>query len=134
MILIGQEYLELKGAKWPEPCVKKLNLENLTEEQKRNILFYRDLIALRLNKKNVTKGLTGSNFHVIYAHGKEEEPVIVFHRWDKGGKGNNFGNFHNEFLYFFFIFLCKYHLFQIYIKFFVFKIMYYLTMIKIKLF
>ena len=88
MLLIGQEYLELKGGKWPELCVKKLNLENLTEEQERNIFFYRDLIALRLNKQNLTKGLMGTNMHVIYAHGKEEEPVIAFHRWDKGGKGN----------------------------------------------
>ena len=88
MILIGQEYLELKGRKWPELCVKKLRLKRLTEEQERNILFYRDLIALRLNRQNVTKGLMGSNFYLTYAHGKEEQPVIVFHRWDKGGKGN----------------------------------------------
>ena len=54
MILIGQEYLELKGGQWPELCVKKLNLENLSEEQERNILFYQDLIALRLNKQNLT--------------------------------------------------------------------------------
>ena len=109
MILIGQEYLELKGAKWPELCVRKLNLDNLTEEQKRNILFYRDLIALRLNKKNVTKGLIGSNIHVIYAHEKEEEPVIVFHRWDKGGKGKRkyfviilkINEFHFYFLFFY---------------------------------
>jgi hypothetical protein len=87
MILIGQEYLELKGGKWPELCVKKLDLTNLSEEQERNILFYRDLIALRLNKNKTTKGLLGSNLHVIYAHGIAEEPMIVFHRWDKGGKG-----------------------------------------------
>ena len=87
MILIGQEYLELKGGQWPELCVKKLNLENLSEEQERNILFYQDLIALRLNKQNLTKGLMGSNLHIIYAHEKEEVPVLVFHRWDKGGKG-----------------------------------------------
>ena len=108
MLLIGQEYLELKGGKWPELCVKKLNLEDLTEEQERNLFFYRDLIALRLNKKNITKGLMGSNFHVIYANGKEDEPVIVFHRWDKGGKGILFCNFSLVFFFYIVFFIMKF--------------------------
>ena len=49
--------------------------------------MYRDLIRLRLNKNNTTKGLTGSGFAICYEH--QDDRVIAFHRWYNGGSGDD---------------------------------------------
>ena len=49
--------------------------------------MYRDLIQLRLNKNNTTKGLTGSGFAICYEH--QDDRVIAFHRWYEGGSGDD---------------------------------------------
>ena len=49
--------------------------------------MYRDLIRLRLNKENTTKGLTGSGFAICYEH--IEDGLIAFHRWHSRGSGDD---------------------------------------------
>lgn len=49
--------------------------------------MYRDLIQLRLNKRNSTKGLAGSGFAVSFEH--HDNRVIAFHRWFDGGIGDD---------------------------------------------
>ena len=58
--------------------------------------LYRDLIRLRRNWFNNTRGLRGQ--HVNVFHVSHDDKVIAFHRWDQGGPGDdvvvvlNFGN------------------------------------------
>jgi len=58
--------------------------------------LYRDLIHLRRNWFNNTRGLRGKNTNVH--HHNDTDKVIAFHRWDQGGNGDdvivvlNFGN------------------------------------------
>jgi 1,4-alpha-glucan branching enzyme len=60
------------------------------------VQLYRDLIHLRRNWFNNTRGLRGQNTHVH--HHNNTDKVIAFHRWDQGGNGDdvivvlNFGN------------------------------------------
>lgn len=49
--------------------------------------MYQDLIHLRLNKSNTTKGLTGSGFAICYEH--HEDRLIAYHRWYNGGSGDD---------------------------------------------
>ena len=46
-------------------------------------LMYRDLIALRRNLADESRGLSGSGMSVIYEH--KELLILVYHRWDHGG-------------------------------------------------
>jgi 1,4-alpha-glucan branching enzyme len=45
--------------------------------------MYRDLIALRRNLSDVTRGLCGQNIHIY--HVNNEAKIIGFHRFDKQG-------------------------------------------------
>ena len=60
--------------------------------------FYKDLIALRRNFKNQTRGLRGENCNIY--HVNEIDKVLAFHRWHEGGPGDdvvviiNFSNVH----------------------------------------
>jgi 1,4-alpha-glucan branching enzyme len=60
------------------------------------VQLYRDLIHLRRNWFNTTRGLRGQHTHIH--HSNNAEKVIAFHRWDQGGNGDdvlvvlNFGN------------------------------------------
>ncbi len=49
--------------------------------------LYRDLIALRLNRKQTTRGLTGQ--HINLHHVNDGDKVIAFHRWEEGGAGDD---------------------------------------------
>ena len=49
--------------------------------------MYKDLIQLRLNRRNSTKGLTGSGFSICYEH--HDHRIIAFQRWHSGGVGDN---------------------------------------------
>lgn len=51
------------------------------------VRLYRDLIQLRLNRDGVTRGLCGQ-FTQVY-HLNDNRKVIAFHRWDKGGPGDD---------------------------------------------
>ncbi len=49
--------------------------------------LYHDLMALRRNADNVTRGLAGQSTEVI--HVNHDEKVLAFHRWDAGGPGDS---------------------------------------------
>jgi 1,4-alpha-glucan branching enzyme len=59
-------------------------------------LLYRDLIRLRRNWFDNTRGLRGQ--HVNVHHVNDTDKVVAYHRWDQGGPGDdvvvvaNFGN------------------------------------------
>jgi 1,4-alpha-glucan branching enzyme len=48
---------------------------------------HKHLIALRKNQYDTTLGLTTQSFNVL--HLNEGEKVLVYHRWDKGGPGDD---------------------------------------------
>jgi 1,4-alpha-glucan branching enzyme len=49
--------------------------------------LYRRLIHLRLNRTEVTGGLSGANINVF--HVNDNDKMIAFHRWDQGGVGDD---------------------------------------------
>ncbi len=51
------------------------------------VRLYRDLIALRLNRQGVSRGLCGQCTRVF--HENEEQKIIAFHRWESGGPGDD---------------------------------------------
>jgi 1,4-alpha-glucan branching enzyme len=50
-------------------------------------LLYRDLIRLRRNWFNQTAGLRGQHLNVFHLNTADQ--IIAFHRWDKGGPGDD---------------------------------------------
>jgi 1,4-alpha-glucan branching enzyme len=49
--------------------------------------LYRDLIRLRRNWFDNTRGLRGPNVNVF--HAGRDDKVMAFHRWDRGGPGDD---------------------------------------------
>lgn len=82
MIFQGQELLEDKWFDDQDP------LDWTKLETYRGIHdMYRDLIRLRRNWYNETKGLRGQ--HVRVHHINNNDKVIAFHRWENGGLGDD---------------------------------------------
>ena len=83
MIFMGQEFLE-SGYFHNDPeeldWSKTLTYSGILQ-------LYRDLIHLRRNWFNNTRGLLGQNVHVH--HTNNGAKVIAFHRWDQGGRGDD---------------------------------------------
>jgi 1,4-alpha-glucan branching enzyme len=82
MIFQGQEFLEngyfsdTKGLDW----TKQLTFSGI-------LAMYRDLIRLRRNWFNNTAGLKGESLNVF--HVNDAAKVVAFHRWDRGGPGDD---------------------------------------------
>jgi 1,4-alpha-glucan branching enzyme len=91
MLFMGQEFLSWG---WFDDD-KELDWSNSTSFGGITQL-YRDLIHLRRNWFNNTRGLRGQNVNVFHINNTDK--VIGFHRWDQGGSGDdvvvvlNFGN------------------------------------------
>lgn len=51
------------------------------------LALYRDLIAVRRNRGGVTSGLRGQR--VAVHHVNDDVKVLAFHRWDRGGPGDD---------------------------------------------
>jgi 1,4-alpha-glucan branching enzyme len=91
MIFQGQEFLEDEYFRDSAP----LDWAKVDSFAGINAL-YRDLIRLRRNWFNQTRGLRGQ--HVNVHHVNNTDKVIAFHRWENGGPGDdvmvvaNFGN------------------------------------------
>lgn len=49
--------------------------------------LYKDLIQLRRNWDNNTRGLRGNNVNVFHVNNNDK--VIAYHRWDQGGTGDD---------------------------------------------
>src|SRR5579871_889598 len=82
MIFMGQEFLQYG---WFDAS-KELDW-SLTVSQSGIVNLYRDLIHLRRNWFNNTRGLLGQNLHVHHVNSSGK--VIAFHRWDQGGPGDD---------------------------------------------
>jgi 1,4-alpha-glucan branching enzyme len=82
MIFQGQEFLEGEYFR-----------DNVPLDWARNATYsgianlYRDLINLRLNRGQDSRGLTGQ--HVAIIRADDEEKLLVFHRWADGGPGDD---------------------------------------------
>ena len=91
MIFMGQEFLS-----WGQfDDDKELDWSNAGKFPG-IIQLYRDLIRLRRNWFNNTRGLRGQNVNVHHVNNSDK--VVAWHRWDQGGNGDdtvvvlNFGN------------------------------------------
>jgi 1,4-alpha-glucan branching enzyme len=85
MLFMGQEFLEYRpfpnyGAD-PDPIDW-----GLKDTYSGIWNFYRDMIALRRNNAGKTRGLCGRNVHVLPV---SSDNVLVYHRWDQGGPGDD---------------------------------------------
>lgn len=91
MLFQGQEILEDSYFRDDRP----LDWSKLTTHAGIHLL-YRDLIALRRNLADLTRGLKGQ--HVNVFHINHADKVLALHRWEDGGPGDdvivllNFGN------------------------------------------
>jgi len=82
MIFQGQEFLESGWFSDQTP------LDWSKQNTFAGILnLYRDLIHLRRNWFNHTAGLRGQNLNVF--HINDDAKVLAFHRWDRGGPGDD---------------------------------------------
>lgn len=82
MIFQGQEFLEDRYWQGNVP------LDWSKVERHRGIVqMYTDLIKLRRNWQNNTRGLRGDLIHVH--HVNSDDKVIAFHRWENGGPGDD---------------------------------------------
>jgi len=92
MLFQGQEFLE---GEWFRDTVP---LDWDQRDEFRGIVrLYRDLIHLRLNRDGRTRGLCGQ-FTQVH-HLNEEAKVLAWHRWDRGGAGDDVvvvANFRDE--------------------------------------
>lgn len=82
MIFMGQEFL---CGGWFDPNAP-LDWTNATRFPGITLL-YRDLIQLRRNWFNNTRGLRGQSIHLH--HVDNGNKVIAYHRWDHGGNGDD---------------------------------------------
>jgi 1,4-alpha-glucan branching enzyme len=82
MLFMGQEFLE--WGSWTDQTPLDWDKERRFE----GILnLYRDLIKLRRNRYDNTRGLRGQNVNVFHVdHGAK---VMAFHRWAEGGPGDD---------------------------------------------
>jgi 1,4-alpha-glucan branching enzyme len=95
MLFMGQEFLEYRpfpnyGA-YPAPIDW-----GLKDTYSGIWSLYRDMIQLRRNWSNNTRGLHGPNVHVLPVFA---DNVLVYHRWDQGGSGDDVvvvANFANQ--------------------------------------
>ena len=82
MLFMGQEFL---CGGWFDPSAP-LDWSNAAKYPGITLL-YRDLIHLRRNWFNTTRGLRGQSIHVH--HVDNGNKVIAYHRWDQGGSGDD---------------------------------------------
>lgn len=82
MIFQGQEFLEDRWFHDQDPIDW-----SRAERHSGIVAMYRDLIRLRRNRHNNTRGLRGQHVHVH--HVNNEDKVIALHRWDQGGPGDS---------------------------------------------
>ena len=80
MLLQGQEFVEDRWFDDTDP----LDWER-AEKFSGIVSLFSDLISLRLNRNDVSRGLTGQ--HVKVHHVNDGDKFIGFHRWKEGGPG-----------------------------------------------
>ncbi len=82
MVFQGQEFLEDQWFRDVDPIdwAKRDAFPGI-------VLMYRDLIRLRRNFGDRTRGLRGQHLHVH--HVNEADKMLAFHRWQDGGPGDD---------------------------------------------
>ena len=82
MMFQGQEFLEDEWFHDQDPIdwSKRDRFSGIVQ-------MYRDMIQLRRNWYNNTRGLRGQHVHVFHVNNSDK--VIAFHRWDQGGPGDS---------------------------------------------
>ncbi len=84
MIFQGQEMLDVNNFEFS----KRTPVEwDRTEKYGGIVRMYRDMIALRRNLAGTTRGLTAQNLNVYHLNDKDK--VIGYHRYDRGGAGDD---------------------------------------------
>lgn len=82
MLFQGQEFLQ---GGWFQDTVP---LDwHLSEEFHGILRLYRDLVHLRLNRAGHSRGLCGRGVRVF--HVNDDTKLLAFHRWDRGGPGDD---------------------------------------------
>lgn len=82
MIFQGQEFLEDEWFHDQDPIDWKKR-----DKYRGILMLYRDLIRLRRNWFNNTRGLRGQHVHVFHVNNPDK--VLAFHRWDQGDRGDD---------------------------------------------
>jgi 1,4-alpha-glucan branching enzyme len=82
MIFQGQEFLS--GGWFQDNAPLDWDQQ---KEYRGIVRLYRDLIGLRLNKQNNSRGLTGSNINLVYLD--QAKDICAYHRWYEGGAGDD---------------------------------------------
>ena len=82
MLFQGQEFLEDRWFADTDPLDW-----SRCERYEGIVRLYRDLIRLRRNRDNNTRGLTGK--HVNVFHVNNADKVLAMHRWNQGGPGDD---------------------------------------------
>jgi 1,4-alpha-glucan branching enzyme len=84
MLFMGQENLDLT----PFPFSRARGIDPTASTRHAGIhALYSDLIHLRRNWYDNTRGLRGNNTNVF--HVNDADKVIAWHRWDQGGAGDD---------------------------------------------
>jgi 1,4-alpha-glucan branching enzyme len=83
MLFMGQEFLE---SGWFHNDPQELDWSKATTHAG-IVQLYRDLIHLRRNWSNNTRGLRGQHTNVF--HVDNGAKVLAYHRWDQGGSGDD---------------------------------------------
>src|SRR5258707_14783883 len=86
MIFQGQEMLETRAFGFKTPTQVDFNRAE-DANIKGIVQMYRDLIALRRNLRQKTRGLTGQNLNVF--HLDNGNKTLAYHRWENGGAGDD---------------------------------------------
>ena len=82
MLFQGQEFLEGGWFRDTVPVDWDQNVEFHGI-----VRMYRDLIRLRRNADGFSSGLSGQFTQVTHSH--EDRKMVAFHRWNKGGPGDD---------------------------------------------
>lgn len=86
MIFQGQETLETRAFGFKTPT--QVDFSRAEDANIKGIMqMYRDLIALRRNVRQKTRGLTGQNLNVF--HLDNGNKTLAYHRWERGGAGDD---------------------------------------------
>ena len=85
MLFMGQEFLEYRS--FPNYGSNPQPIDWSRKDTYSGIwTLYRDIIRLRRNWNNNTRGLRGPNVHVLPVSG---DNMLIYHRWDQGGDGDD---------------------------------------------
>lgn len=84
MIFMGQEFLTYQS--WSDSPGNGLDFTRV-QTFSGFVNLHRQLIQLRRNWNNNTRGLRGGNTNIFWAD--DADGVIAYHRWDQGGPGDD---------------------------------------------